>query len=34
MTVVALNPILQRFVERTPIPVMLRAVLERCLSPA
>ena len=28
-----LNPILQRFAQRTPIPVMVRAVLERCLNP-
>jgi len=27
-----LNPILERFAERTPIPVMARGVLERCLS--
>jgi IS4 transposase len=30
---VPLNPILERFAERTPIPVMARGVLERCLSP-
>ena len=30
---VPLNPILERFAERTPIPVMIRGVLERCLSP-
>jgi IS4 transposase len=29
---VALNPILDRFAERTPIPVMARSVLERCLN--
>lgn len=28
-----MNPILERFAERTPIPVMARAVLERCLNP-
>ncbi|HPE70941.1 MAG TPA: transposase [Candidatus Competibacter sp.] len=27
-----LNPILDRFAERTPIPVMARSVLERCLN--
>jgi IS4 transposase len=31
---VLLNPILERFAERTPIPVMARGVLERCLHPA
>jgi IS4 transposase len=30
---VPLNPILERFAERTPIPVMARGVLERCLNP-
>lgn len=29
-----LNPVLRRFAERTPLPVMARAVLERCLNPA
>lgn len=29
---IALNPILERFAERTPIPVMARGVLERCLN--
>lgn len=29
---IALNPILDRFAERTPIPVMARSVLERCLN--
>ncbi len=29
---IALNPILERFAERTPIPVMARSVLERCLN--
>jgi hypothetical protein len=28
----ALTPLLQRFAERTPLPVMVRAVLERCLN--
>ncbi len=28
-----LNPVLRRFAERTPLPVMARAVLERCLNP-
>lgn len=27
-----LSPLLRRFVERAPIPVMARAVLERCLD--
>lgn len=31
---VPLNPILERFAERTPIPVMARGVLERCLNPS
>ena len=30
---VPMNPILERFAERTPIPVMARGVLERCLNP-
>lgn len=30
---VPMNPILARFAERTPIPVMARGVLERCLNP-
>lgn|SRR5512134_1094 len=30
---IELNPILERFAERTPIPVMARGVLERCLNP-
>jgi len=29
---IALNPILDSFAERTPIPVMARSVLERCLN--
>lgn len=31
--IIKLNPILERFAERTPIPVMARGVLERCLNP-
>lgn len=31
---IPLNPILERFAERTPIPVMARGVLERCLNPS
>ncbi len=31
---IKLNPVLRRFAERTPVPVMARAVLERCLNPA
>src|SRR5512143_2352863 len=31
--VIELNPVLGRFTERTPLPVMARAVLERCLNP-
>ena len=27
-----LNPLIQRFAERTPIPVMARAIMERCLQ--
>ena len=27
-----LNPVLRRFAERAPLPVMARAVLERCLN--
>ena len=27
-----LNPVLERFAQRTPLPVMARAVLERCLN--
>ena len=27
-----LNPVLQRFGQRSPLPVMARAVLERCLN--
>jgi IS4 transposase len=30
---IPMNPILARFAERTPIPVMVRGVLERCLNP-
>src|SRR5512144_193438 len=30
---IKLNPILERFAERTPIPVMARGVLGRCLNP-
>jgi hypothetical protein len=30
----ALSPLLQRFAERTPLPVMVRGILERCLNPA
>ena len=30
---VPMNSILERFAERTPIPVMARGVLERCLNP-
>ncbi|MCB1810242.1 MAG: hypothetical protein KDK04_00740, partial [Candidatus Competibacteraceae bacterium] len=29
---ITLNPILDRFAERTPVPVMARSVLERCLN--
>ena len=29
-----LNPILERFAQRSPLPVMARAVLERCLNAA
>ena len=29
----ALTPLLQRFAERTPLPVMVRGILERCLNP-
>lgn len=29
-----LSPILQRFAERSPFPVMIRALFERCLNPA
>lgn len=29
-----MNPILERFAERTPIPVMARGVMERCLNPS
>lgn len=31
--VIELSPVLGRFTERTPLPVMARAVLERCLNP-
>ena len=31
--VIELNPLLERFAERTPLPVLARAVLERCLNP-
>ena len=27
-----LNPVLERFAQRAPLPVMARAVLERCLN--
>ena len=27
-----LNPVLERFAQRSPLPVMARAVLERCLN--
>lgn len=30
---VPLNPILERFAERMPVPVMARGILERCLNP-
>src|SRR5512144_1335697 len=30
---IKLNPLVERFAERTPIPVMARGVLERCLNP-
>ena len=30
---IELNPVLSRFAERTPLPVLARAVLERCLNP-
>ena len=29
---IELNPIVRRFAERSPLPVMARAVLERCLG--
>jgi hypothetical protein len=30
---IKLSPLLERFAERTPLPVLARAVLERCLNP-
>ena len=30
---IELSPVLSRFAERTPLPGLARAVLERCLNP-
>ncbi|MGB5063166.1 MAG: hypothetical protein WBQ37_05305 [Candidatus Competibacter sp.] len=30
---IELSPVLSRFAERTPLPVLARAVLKRCLNP-